>query len=200
MNASMKKYVMVFGILTLGLIAAMPSVAQIQFNPQIGINFTKLSVDPRSSGVSVDVEGKSGFLVGADLRVGGAFYLQPGFFVTGTKTVVQGNADVKRYGGKLKGLVGFKLLNGESFKLRVAGGPTYDFQLSLNVDQNPYFDKEKFKSGIFGLDAGVGIDLAIFTAEFGYNWAFTETFNTDVVMNKPRFQTLYLTVGVVLGK
>lgn len=187
-------------IMTAGIV---PATGQLALNPQIGINFTNLTVEPRSSGFTVDVEGKSGWLLGADMRVGGAFYLQPGAFITFRKSTFSGPvgdpADVKRYGGKLKGLLGYKILNGDAFKLRIAGGPTYDFQLGIDVDDNPYFNKDQFKSGIFGLDAGVGIDLAIFTAEFGYSWAFTEAFDHPILDNKPKFQTLYFTVGLVFG-
>jgi hypothetical protein len=187
-------------------LGAFPTFAQIQFNPQIGVTFADLSVEPRDVlGVELSTEGKAGFLVGADLRIGGKFYIQPGLFVIGTKTVytydngvIVDKSEITRYGAKLKGLVGYKLID-NSFRLRIMGGPTYDFELSLNADDNPYFDKDQFKSGIFNLDAGVGVDILFLTAELGYSWAFTETFDKNFFDNKPRYRTLYATVGIVIG-
>jgi len=185
---------------------SLTTLAQIQLNPQIGITYSDLSVNPQSDlGILLNTEGKAGFLVGADLRIGGQFYIQPGLFVIGTKTVytydngvIIDKSEITRYGAKLKGLIGYKLID-NNFKLRVMGGPTYDFELSLNADDNPYFDEDKYKSGIFNLDAAVGVDILFLTAEVGYSWAFTETFDENFFDNKPRYRTFYATVGIVIG-
>lgn len=193
-------------IVTLLSLFASPAFAQLQLNPQIGVTFTDLSVAPKDIlGVELNTEGKAGILVGADLRIGGKLYIQPGLFVIGTKTVyrydngvIVDQSEITRYGAKLKGLVGYKLID-NSFTLRVMGGPSYDFQLSLNAEDNPYFDKDQFKSGIFNLDAGVGVDILFLTAEIGYSWAFTDTFDENFFENKPRYRTIYATVGIVIG-
>ena len=80
------------------------------------------------------------------------------------------------------------------------GGPSYDFQLSINGENNPFFDEDEFKKGIFNLDAGVGIDVLFLTAELGYSWALFDTFDESLFENKPRYETIYFSVGIVLGE
>lgn len=178
-------------------------VAQVQFNPQIGVNFTDLSVEPQDIiGIDLKTQGKAGILGGADLRFGNTFYIQPGLFVMGSKIAYSVNNDeyeITRYGAKLKGLVGLKF--GDSgFRFRVMGGPSYDFQLSINGENNPFFDEDEFKKGIFNFDAGVGVDVLFLTAELGYSWALSDTFDESLFANKPRYETIYFTVGIVLGE
>lgn len=176
--------------------------AQIQLNPQLGLNFTQLSVEPRDG---FETEGKGGLLIGADLRIGDRFYLQPGAFITGSKTVYRFNdslfvnaSEVTAYGAKIKGLLGYKIID-SSLKLRVMAGPTYSFKLSRDAEENPYFDEEEFNNGSFNIDAGVGIDILFLTAELGYSWGLSDVFKKDVFENKPRYQTIYFTVGIVFG-
>lgn len=177
--------------------------AQLQFNPQIGVNFTDVDVDLDDIlGVDPKTQGKAGVLIGADLRIGNKLYVQPGLFVIGSKieySFEDDDYEISRYGAKLKGLLGYKF-GGDGFAFRVMGGPTYDFQLGINSEDNPYFDEDDFKKGIFNLDAAVGVDVLFLTAELGYSWAFTETFDRDFFDNKPRYETIYFTVGIVLGK
>jgi hypothetical protein len=183
-------------------IISTPLAAQFQLNPQIGVNFTDVDVDLNDLiGVDPKTEGKAGILVGADLRLGQRFYVQPGLFVVGSKIVYSFNDDeyeVSRWGARLKGQLGYKLID-DAFTLRVMGGPSYDFELGINSDNNPYFDEDDFKGGIFSLDAGIGVDILFLTAELGYSWAFTETFDTDFFDNEPRYETIYFTVGLVFG-
>lgn len=186
------------------LLVCMTTVnAQLQFNPQIGVNFTDVDVELNDLiGVDPKTEGKAGILIGADLRLGNKFYVQPGLFVIGSRIVYSFDDDdyeISRYGAKLKGLLGYKF-GGDGFAFRVMGGPTYDFQLGINSEDNPYFDEDDFKKGIFNLDAGIGVDVLFITAELGYSWAFTDTFDEDFFDNKPRYETIYFTVGIVLGK
>lgn len=193
----------IIGILGL---ASSSLVAQIQFNPQIGLNFTDLSADPRAIlGVNFETQGEAGIMLGADFRFGERFYIQPGLFVVGSKTVysfdsgvIVDESEITRYGAKLKGQLGYKIIDDE-FKLRVSAGPSYDFQLSLDDNESPYFDEGEFKTGIFGIDAAVGIDVLFLTAEVGYCWALSDTFDENLFENKPKYQTIYFTVGVVFG-
>jgi hypothetical protein len=183
--------------------AATSGFAQLQFNPQIGVNFTDVKVDLDDLvGIDPKTQSKAGVLVGADLRIGEQFYIQPGLFVIGSKIVYEFDTDeyeITRYGAKLKGLLGYKLID-DAFRLRVMAGPTYDFKLGINSEDNPYFDEDDFKNGIFNLDAAIGIDVVFLSAEVGYSWAFTETFDQDFFDNKPRYETIYFTLGLVFGE
>lgn len=180
--------------------------AQLGINPQVGINFTRLSEEPRSG---FDVEGRGGIYAGVDLRLGGKFYLQPGLFVVASKTVYKYNdslfvnaSEVTRYGAKLKGLLGYKIID-SNFKLRLMAGPTYNFLLSLNEEQNPYFDEDDFNKGTFNLDFGVGVDILFLTAEVGYSYGFSEVFERDISEifdDPPKYQSWIVTVGIIFGE
>ena len=193
-------------ILCAAFLLIQPVHAQIQFNPQIGVNFARLSADPQVFGdIVVETEGRGGILVGADLRIGDRIYVQPGLFVLGSKTVYSYSdslfvdpTEVKRFEGKLKGLIGVKIVD-SSFKLRAMAGPTYNFNLNLDTEDNPYFNKEEFRNGYFNIDAGIGVDISILSAEIGYSFAVTDIFDNDVFENKPKYQTIYATVGIVIG-
>jgi hypothetical protein len=188
------------------LVGLTTTSGQIEFHPQIGVNFASLSEDPRIFGeYVVETEGRGGILLGADLRIGDRIYLQPGLFVLGSKTVYSFQdslfvdpQEVKRFDGKLKGLVGVKIID-SAFKLRAMAGPTYNFNLNLDADDSPYFDKDEFKAGYFNIDAGIGVDISILTAEIGYSFALTDVFDNDVFENKPKYQTIYATIGIVIG-
>ena len=195
-----------WSIVVILCLAASSLIAQLQINPQLGVGFTDLNTEPRDVfGVELDTEGKAGIVAGVDLRIGGKFYVQPGLFVMGSKTVYRfddgvifDQSEITRYGAKLKGLLGLKLID-SIFKLRVMGGPTYDFELGLRSENNPYFDEDEFRAGIFGLDVGVGVDVLFLTAELGYNWALSKTFDDGLFTNEPRYETIYFTVGMVIG-
>jgi hypothetical protein len=195
-----------FALAACMLIGIVVSNGQIQFNPQIGVNFAHLSEDPQVFGeYVVETEGRGGILLGADVRIGGRVYLQPGLFILGSKTVYSFQdsifvdpREVKRFDGKLKGLVGVKIID-SAVKLRAMAGPTYNFNLNLDAEENPYFDKDEFKSGYFNIDVGIGVDISILTAEIGYSFAVTDVFDNNVFENKPKYQTIYVTVGIVIG-
>lgn len=195
-----------WSILVMLCIATSSLVAQIQFNPQIGVNFTDLSADPRAIlGINFETKGEAGIMLGADFRFGTRFYIQPGLFVVGSKTVysfdngvIVDEAEITRYGAKLKGQLGYKIIDDE-FKLRVSAGPSYDFQLSLDDDDSPVFNEDEFNTGIFGIDAAIGVDILFLTAEVGYLWALSNTFDEDLFENEPKYQSIYFTVGIVIG-
>lgn len=188
------------------VVLPMTAFAQIAINPQIGANFTRLPEDPVLIGnVTVDTEGEAGLLLGSDFRFGDRIYIQPGVFILSSKTVYSSGdslfvdpAEVSRWDAKLKGLVGFNIVDG-GFKLRAITGPTYHFNLSRNADDNPYFDESEFKNGFFNIDVGLGVDILFLTAEIGGSFAVSDVLDNDVWTERPKYQMLYFTVGVVFG-
>ncbi len=189
------------------LLISAVSFAQLQFNPQIGVNFTRLTEDPRDvMGIDLEVSGRAGLLVGADVRLGGSFYIQPGLFLIGSKTlyrvedhVVFDQTEVTRYALKLKGLAGLKIID-SAVTIRAMAGPTYDLEVDLKTAKDEIFMDDNFKKGVFSIDAGVGADILFLTAEVGFSFGVTDVFKKDVLQNRPKYQSIYATVGVVFGK
>src|SRR5690606_1227830 len=87
MRIPMKKSM--FCLVSALVVGMMSAHAQLQFNPQIGMNFTRLSENPQViiNDVEVETEGKAGVLFGADLRLGDRIYLQPGLFIMSSRTL-----------------------------------------------------------------------------------------------------------------
>ena len=190
-------------------LAAAGAMAQTQFNPQIGLTMQNLTETPDGTEAKLT----AGWQVGADIRFGDAFYIAPGIHFARSATVlaVQVGDSVSteiednliRSYLKLRTLVGYKLINEDEFKLRIQAGPSYDLLLSVQ-DKDDTFDWDKdrdLNSGTWNLDAGLGLDIAIFTVEAGAQYGLSNVFKDDGELKEfdSKFMTWYLTVGLVFG-
>ena len=192
-------------ILLLVAAAAFPAFAQAQLaiNPQIGLNMTNLTEEPEGS----EFKASAGFMIGADLRIGDRFYFQPGAFYVATSTAVTVGDSLKVDDNlttsnlKLKGLVGYNLIDGDAFRLRLNAGPTYNILMSVgSADDKIKFDKDDFNSGSFNLDAGLGADISIITVETGISYGLSKAFKEqDGFENDSKYFTFYFTAGLVFG-
>lgn len=177
--------------------------AQFAINPQWGIDMTKLSGGDDLLNYTAEV----GFMVGGDLRFGNRFYIQPGAFYISSRTavsvdgVVDSDNNLNTSKMKLKGLVGYNLIDGDAFRLRLNAGPTYNFILNVS-DQDGSVDdwKDSFNSGSFNLDAGLGADISIITLESGISYGLSKAYkDQDGFSSDAKYFTLYLTAGLVFG-
>lgn len=177
--------------------------AQLAINPQVGIDLTKLSGDDDLLNYTAEV----GFLVGGDLRLGSRFYVQPGAFYISSKTavsvdgVVDADNSITTSKMKLKGLLGYNLIDGDAFRLRLNGGPTYNFILNVSDEDGSYDNwKDDFNSGSFNLDAGLGADISLITLESGISYGLSKAFkDQDGFSSDAKYFTLYVTAGLVFG-
>ncbi|HPQ57641.1 MAG: outer membrane beta-barrel protein [Flavobacteriales bacterium] len=185
-------------------------MAQLQINPQLGLTFQNLTEEPQGT----TYRANTGWMAGIDFRIGSAFYLQPGLFfgqnATTVATVVGDTSvtteiedDLVRNLLKGRVMVGYKLINAEGFKLRVAVGPSYDFLLSVQ-SRDDVFDVEKanFNDGVWNLEAGLGLDLAMFTIEPGVAFGLSNVYSDDPAVSdiNSKYFTWYLTMGLVFGE
>jgi Outer membrane protein beta-barrel domain len=203
--------------LTLSLYLFSQSNAQFKINPQIGLTVQKLSNDELkiTSGGStttsdVDFEGKVGFMIGADARLGRRLYFQPGVFFAKNTTVSTINGDtlgnidfenkIYRSSFKLKALAGYDLVHKDGFKLRVNAGPTYDFITNIDDSEDVIYN-DNFNDGSFNIDAGIGVDIWFLTGELGYSYGLTDAYdNNDTFSLDSKYSTIYFSVGIVIGK
>lgn len=190
-------------LLTLSIImfASVHLFAQIQFNPQIGI--TTLSVRNPPSGVTYD--GKIGMSLGADVRFGGKFQIQPGVHYVSSITAYQLSGseavtnEVVYRSLKLKALAAFNLIDADAFKLQIKAGPAYDFLMSAKEKKTKENVKSDYKNGTFFLQGGVGVDILFLTADLGYAQGLSQTFAGEGAPDS-KMAGFYFTVGVVFGK
>ena len=179
--------------------------AQVAINPQLGVNFTRLTNTPNA----VTSKASAGFQLGADFRLGERLYFQPGAFFGRSATVVELKLadtaviedNLVRTTAKVKALVGFNLIDGDAFRLRVNAGPTYEALLSVDMkDDKIAFNKDNYSSGSFNMDAGVGLDLSIITLETGMSYGLSNAYkDTDGLSDDSKYFTFYATLGIVIG-
>lgn len=199
-----------------GMLAS-ASLAQFQLNPQLGITFQNLTDQPEG----VEYRANVGFQAGLDGRIGGALYVQPGVFYgrnATTVTYATPIADPNNPGAtieteienglvrtmlKMRTMLGYKLVNEERFKLRLAVGPSYDVLLSVD-DQNDQvgFNEGDFRDGSFNMEAGLGLDIAFLTLEPGLVFGLSRVYEDNPTVSEidSRYFTFYFTAGIVFGK
>ncbi|MCC6584811.1 MAG: PorT family protein [Chitinophagales bacterium] len=187
--------------LSLAIFAAVQLIAQVQFNPQIGI--TTLSLKNPPSGVTFD--GKIGMNLGADLRFGERFQIQPGVHHINSITAFQSTdaevetGEVVYKSLKIKALAAFNLIDAGQLKLRINAGPSYDFLLSAKEKESKINVKEDYKNGTFFLQGGVGVDFLFLTADLGYAHGLSQTFAGEGAPDS-KMAGMYFTVGIIFGK
>lgn len=187
--------------LSLAIFAAVQLIAQVQFNPQIGI--TTLSLKNPPSGVTFD--GKIGMNLGADLRFGEKFQIQPGVHYINSITAFQSTdaevetGEVVYKSLKIKALAAFNLIDAGQLKLRINAGPSYDFLLSAKEKESKINVKEDYKNGTFFLQGGVGVDFLFLTADLGYAHGLSQTFAGEGAPDS-KMAGMYFTVGIIFGK
>lgn len=191
--------------------------AQFQLNPQLGVTFQNLTDAPEG----VEYRANVGFLVGLDARIGDALYVQPGAFFGRSATTVtfaEPIPDPNNPGAtitteiedglvrsmlKMRAMLGYKLVNKEDFKLRLAVGPSYDVLLSVD-DKNdrPTFDQNNFNDGTWNLEAGFGMDVWRFSFEPGVALGLSRVYRDNPVFRDidSKYFTFYFTAGLIIGK
>jgi hypothetical protein len=184
------------------LFASMQMFAQVQFNPQIGLNY--MTFGNLEEGMTA--EGKTGFSIGADLRFGQRLQFQPGVHYITSSTAVEDFIGVDFESGevtqdylKLKALFGYNIVDNADFKFRINFGPAYDFLLSAELKETGEDLKNDFENGTFFLQGGLGVDFWILTADLGYAQGLSQTFAGETAPNA-KTSGVYFTVGVIFGK
>ena len=110
--------------------------------------------------------------------------------------------DLVRTTLKFRTMLGYKLINGDAFKLRASAGVSYDVLLGVeNSEGNIDWDQSDFKNGSFNFDLAVGVDIGFLTVEPGLSYGLTNVFEDDPLLsdNDAKYVTTSLTVGIVLG-
>ncbi len=190
-------------LLTWAAIAAVATAsAQFQVNPQAGVTFQNLT----QPGEGQKFKAALGWTLGADLRFGDKLFLQPGAFLSRNTTTISiqdstasyADLDLNTTNLRLRGLVGYRVIDSYQFDLRVMLGPSYDVILSKKLEDG---SGDAFNSGSFNLEAGLGLDMGLVTLSptmtFGLSKVFKDNPNVQAVDSK--YFTYGLTVGINIG-
>ncbi len=186
--------------------------AQTVVNPKFGLNTSRLSTDPQLG----QINGRLGWQLGLDVRIGNRVYFQPGlyYFKQSSRLITQSKAendslpglrgDLNRQGLQLYTLVGYYLVDGEGFKMRVNAGPS--ISLLTSVGQSATIGRDDYQgTNVTGV-AGVGFDIFFLTLDYNYEWGLSKIFKNDTVSGgnvsfngTPKLSKHNISVGIKFG-
>lgn len=187
-------------ILLILLAASLSDYAQFSFGPKIGYNTSKLTSDLDSISSSI----KHNFQIGAFVRFGKKFYVQPEvFYATSGGTLKYENNTLKKETVKFKNLsvpvlFGYKIINAKVFNLRILAGPVANFILDANVEASDVvtdpLQKSDFKKAAWGFDVGAGVDVFFLTLDVRYEFGLN---NIYIVPDGGQDQTMKSNLFIV---
>ncbi|MCK9424084.1 MAG: PorT family protein [Bacteroidales bacterium] len=154
-------------------LAAELTFGQFTVGIKVGYDAAKLSTNIDS----VKSNFKSGFQVGAFLRIGKRLFLQPELYYTTQGGVFTSNAsnwkqNIKVGSMDVPVLIGFKLLKGDFINLRLMAGPLASFVVNKSVSDaggvvGPIKSAD-LNSVNWAIQAGAGVDVWLFTFDIRY--------------------------------
>ena len=161
------------------------SNAQISFGPKIGVNLSSMTTSP---GVAISDQLKTGYDLGAFLRIGSKCYFQPEllYSTSGVKfsnVPVGSPSNIDLHSINVPLMFGARLVNLKVANIRVLGGPVASFLVDKSVDYNGAASATKeisFKDSKWGLQAGVGVDILMFTLDVRYNFDFNKQVSQQI--------------------
>jgi len=159
--------------LVLILLASEFTFGQFTIGIKVGYNSAKLStnIDTITSNF------KSGFQVGAFVRVGKRLFLQPELYYTTQGGVFTSNVNDWKQNIKIGSLdvpvlIGFKLLKSDIVNVRLMAGPMASFVVNKSVSEaggvtGPITSAD-LNSINWAIQAGAGVDVWLFTLDVKY--------------------------------
>jgi hypothetical protein len=173
--------------------------SQISFRPQVGINFPTLT-DEIADG---KFEGNAGYQFGADLQLGGSFYVQPGLnFETArlSRNEGEGVGDIRVSRVNIPVVAGFRLASTEdnSVGLRAYAGPNFAIHVNEDLDESlSFINKDNVRDSQVSGIVGGGLDLSIFFVDVAYKFGLSKFF--EDINSDSRINLFYVNKGVRLG-
>jgi hypothetical protein len=166
--------------------------AGLDFGIKVGYNANKLSANIDSVGSQF----KSGFQIGAFLRIGGRFYVQPELYYSlqGAKYLFNNPTNTGQWEQNvtigsmdIPVLVGFKFLKSETFNIRIFAGPVASFVVNKSIKEEGSITGPLIKSSIkdanWYIQAGAGVDLLFMNLDIRYQFPLNQAISTVVDSN-----------------
>ena len=160
-------------LLLLILFSAEVMYGQFKLGAKVGYNASKLSTNIDS----VKSDFKSGFQIGAFVRIGKKLYLQPEIYYTTQGGVFESNVSNWKQNVKIGSidvpvLVGFHMIKGDFANLRIMAGPAVSFVVNKSISEGGA-DPGPISSGDlssvnWSIHAGAGVDVWMFTLDVRY--------------------------------
>lgn len=180
---------------------------QISFGPKIGLNVSKLSTDMAGNVSGLKESSKTGFQLGAFVRIGTKFYIQPEllYSVKGGILEVAGDAvnpavsaDYKMGTMDIPVLVGTKVFSLPMVNVRAFAGPIASFIVSKDLTISnlvPDDDQIKLKDAIWSAAIGAGVDVMMFTLDIRYEFGLNNISNDTDTYSSMKSNTFNVSLG-----
>lgn len=172
-------------------------LAQININPQIGMNVSKLTNVPQELDPFVNFSSIVGYQIGGNIRIGGNLHLQPGFYwhELGSELKISDiipddlEDKIKINIIQIPVLIGYKLINLGLLEIRLNAGPSLSFVSSVK-DNIFGLEKDHFRDTIWGAMVGAGVDILFISADISYEFGLSNTVEIDINDdNEPEFES-----------
>jgi len=190
----MKRTIFTMAIV-LGLMIS--SQAQWEIKPTFGINMSHLTTEH----VDWGTEGRVGYQFGVGVLVGKKFYFEPGIYWNTTSSdiydknsAVELNFNHSTSFIRIPVNIGYHILGNEESlaDLRFFVGPAVSFITSVKDDSGE-LSKDEFKSMLFDINAGLGVDVWFLFLEWNYVFGLTPVFKDG--HNNAKDQIFYVNLG-----
>lgn len=152
---------------------------QFHLGIKVGYNASMLSTNIDS----IKTNFKSGFQIGAFVRIGKRLYVQPEAYYTTqggvfTSNVSNWKQNIKVGSIDIPVLVGFQLIKGDFFNLRLLAGPTASFVVNKTISEGgtstgPVTSGD-LNSVNWSIQAGAGVDIWMLTLDVRYQFGLNE--------------------------
>lgn len=158
------------------------SYGQFTLGPKIGYSASKLSTDFDD----IKTSSKNNFQIGAFLRIGKKFYLQPEvFYATSGGTLKLEGTDleenIKMKNICVPALIGYSIIHAKAFNLRVMAGPSANFIINKEVKADDLITEplqdSNFKNIAWGFDLGAGVDVFFLTLDVRYEFGLNNIYS-----------------------
>lgn len=204
----MKKLLLTIGIISIS--TCLFSQIPVTFGPKIGLNISKLPTQITNT-QNLKATNIYGLNAGLFLRISiKKFYIQPEAYFSmkggnvsydsltwhGTKKIKLNTIDIPL-------LIGFKAVDAKIFNFRIMAGPVLSIPLNKTVSQTFTLDnlshpantvnENSFKNSLWAIQAGIGLDLLMFTFDFRYEWGLTKIYDQNDIRFKNNM--FYLSLG-----
>lgn len=185
----MKK--IVFLIVALFSFSLLSAQLPISFGPKVGFTTSRLSTDKEE----IKENFKANFQGGVFLRLGRKNYLQPelNFITKGglfNKDEVLGTKEIGLSTLEIPVLLGTRVIDLKLASIRIMAGPSMAFVIDKNIRMRDEMEfppltreelRDKLEDVVWGLQAGAGVDVLMFTLDVRYEWGLNNLVNYENV-------------------
>ena len=173
------------------------SFSQTTVKVAFGINSSRLNTDEGSW----KNEGRVGYQFGGSWLLGNKFYVEPGiYWASISSDMVHKEEASLNFNNKISMIripvfAGYHILGDASesfFNLRVFGGPSVSFVTKVETHD---LLKDDFNKVLWGVDAGIGINVWWLFLDIGYEWGLNNVYSHDD-HGSAKAKALWTNIGV----